>query len=352
MMGKCKTCKVRWPSYCWPGKSPTACKACACEGMVPKKQTRPRCMACNTAFADFGSDQKATHCRTCRTEGMTRVHHARKCKGCKAKQPSFSFAGQPATHCKDCKEPGMLPPYGRCQVCHITAANSGVDGKRTHCASCATDDMCQIGGYCIVCHDVTAAFGYERKTHCARCKEAGMSLVYDNKPNCAGCGIWYVPPAQGTLCSYCRPSQMVRTREDVAWKHLQKCFPSLAMVRDRKVAGGCSKRRPDVLVDAHTHFVAVEVDELQHASYGCDEHKRMLTIAQDCGMPTVFVRWNPDAWSTDGIEQHVPIEARLDVLVAAVHKAMESPPKCGYFVDALYYYYDDRSLGAIEHIKV
>ena len=89
----------------------------------------------------------------------------------------------------------MLPPYGRCQVCHITAANSGVDGKRTHCASCATDDMCQIGGYCIVCHDVTAAFGYE-------------------------------------------------------------------------------------------------------------------------------------------------------------DKAMESPPKCGYFVDALYYYYDDRSLGAIEHIKV
>ena len=309
-------------------------------------------MTCKTAYADFGSSQKATHCRACQTVGMTRIHHARKCRRCKMKQPSFSLPGQPASHCKDCKEPGMQPPYNRCQVCRITTASAGADGKRTHCASCATGDMRQIGGYCVVCHDITATYGYERKTHCARCRASDMRQVYEAKPNCAGCELWYVPPMQGTLCSYCRPSTAIRTREDMAWKHLQEKFPSLAMIRDKKVADGCSRRRPDVLIDAQTHFVAVEVDELQHASYGCDEHERMLTIAQDCGMPTVFVRWNPDAWSMQGTEQAVPIEARLDVLVEAVQRAMRCPPVAGYFVDAQYYYYDDKCLGAVEHIKV
>ena len=107
-----------------------------------------------------------------------------------------------------------------------------------------------------------------------------------------------------------------------------------------------------MLIDAHTHFVAIEVGELQHASYGCDEHQRMLTIAQDCGMPTVFVRWNPDAWTMSGNEQLVPIEARLDVLAEAVQRALSCPPTCGYFVDAVYYYYDDKSLGTVENIKV
>ena len=137
----------------------------------------------------------------------------------------------------------------------------------------------------------------------------------------------------------------------MAWKHLQKCFPSVVMTRDRKVAEGCSRRRPDILIDANTHFVAVEIDELQHASYGCDETKRMLVIAQDCGMPTVFVRWNPDAWCMNGNEQMHAVDARLDVLAKAVQMALCSPPTHGYYVDALYYYYDDKPLGYCIHIK-
>ena len=41
----------------------------------------------------------------------------------------------------------------------------------------------------------------------------------------------------------------------------------LTWVHDKMIEGGCSKRRPDLLVDMGSHVVIVEVDEQQHADY-------------------------------------------------------------------------------------
>lgn len=74
----------------------------------------------------------------------------------------------------------------------------------------------------------------------------------------------------------------------------------ITMIFDQKVADGCSRRRPDVMIDFGTHVVIVECDENQHKGYDC-ENKRMMEIFQDCGSrPIVFIRFNPDAYEEGG----------------------------------------------------
>lgn len=65
---------------------------------------------------------------------------------------------------------------------------------------------------------------------------------------------------------------------------------------DKEIKGGCSKRRPDILIDLFTHILIVEIDENQHVSIDC-ENKRMLQIFKDLGnRPCVFIRFNPDGY--------------------------------------------------------
>jgi hypothetical protein len=71
------------------------------------------------------------------------------------------------------------------------------------------------------------------------------------------------------------------------------------MVSDRRVEGGCSRRRPDMFVDLGTHVLIVEVDERQHADYDTScERRRTMELFQDAGSrPTVFLRFNPHAYT-------------------------------------------------------
>jgi hypothetical protein len=74
------------------------------------------------------------------------------------------------------------------------------------------------------------------------------------------------------------------------------------MARDRIIQGGCSKRRPDGLIDCETHTVIIEIDEDQHRSYEeqC-ENKRIMEIFRDLGSrPLIVIRLNPDGYTCDG----------------------------------------------------
>jgi hypothetical protein len=42
-------------------------------------------------------------------------------------------------------------------------------------------------------------------------------------------------------------------------------------------------------------LICIECDEHQHMTYECDV-PRMVNITQDIGLPTVFIRWNPDKY--------------------------------------------------------
>jgi hypothetical protein len=57
----------------------------------------------------------------------------------------------------------------------------------------------------------------------------------------------------------------------------------------------CLKYRPDFLFDCCSYFVVLEVDENAHKDYDKDcEIVRMNNISTGLGLPTLFIRYNPD----------------------------------------------------------
>jgi hypothetical protein len=116
-----------------------------------------------------------------------------------------------------------------------------------------------------------------------------MNVKY--APNCAAC-YFYLNPDDPRIRNY-------KTKEQAFMSPLQLEYPE--MILDRIVIGGCSKRRPDGLLDCLTHSVVIEIDEDQHAGYEsiCD-NKRTMELFQDLGCrPIVFIRLNPDSYKID-----------------------------------------------------
>jgi hypothetical protein len=79
---------------------------------------------------------------------------------------------------------------------------------------------------------------------------------------------------------------------------IRESFENFTWVTDRTVQDGCSKRRPDLLLDMGTHIIIVEIDENKHSSYECScENKRLMQLSLDLGhRPIVFIRFNPDGY--------------------------------------------------------
>jgi len=133
-------------------------------------------------------------------------------------------------------------------------------------------------------------------------------------------------------------------KEQFVLAELQRRLPdilalAMTIVWDCLVPGGCSLKRPDLLlkfVDRYLHF---EVDEWGHPCRTCiDEDQRLAIIAADVDLPGLVVRLNPDVpkhrcfesvmlTSGDGALQavKVPFSLLMDRTESVVRKYMESP---------------------------
>ncbi len=122
-----------------------------------------------------------------------------------------------------------------------------------------------------------------------RCETCNMTLMnWKYKPNCAQCHF-YLNPNDPRIRNY-------KTKEQAFMSQIEFEYPDIIL--DQRVSGGCSKRRPDGLIDCLTHSVIIEIDEDQHNGYeSICENKRMMELFQDLGSrPIVFVRMNPDSY--------------------------------------------------------
>ena len=77
-----------------------------------------------------------------------------------------------------------------------------------------------------------------------------------------------------------------------------KIFPEFTWTADKVVKDGCSKKRPDLLLDLGYQIIIIEVDENKHSKYDSTcENARLMTISQDLGhRPIIFIRFNPDSY--------------------------------------------------------
>jgi hypothetical protein len=92
-----------------------------------------------------------------------------------------------------------------------------------------------------------------------------------------------------------------KTKERHVADFIRANFPEYDLSFDKRIEGGCSKRRPDIFIDIGTHIVIIEIDENQHDAYDCScENKRLMELFMDAGgnRPIVMVRFNPDGYKT------------------------------------------------------
>jgi len=107
-------------------------------------------------------------------------------------------------------------------------------------------------------------------------------------------------------CAYCfmnmfpdRPNSLnYKTKEKNVTDYIKNEFNNFDWVCDKRVNDGCSKRRPDLLLDLGYQVIIIEIDENQHNTYVCTcENKRIMELSQDVNhRPIIFIRFNPDSY--------------------------------------------------------
>ena len=220
------------------------CSAHKLDGMVDVKS--PTCIheGCKTrpVFNTEG-EAKGLYCSAHKLDGMVDVKNPT-CiyEGCK-KQPTFNIKGNTnGLYCSTHKLDGMV------NVISPTCKSSW----------CSTLVQEKYDGYCLHCY---------------------MHLFPD-KP----------------------VSRNYKTKEYAVGEFVKTTFQDLTWIADKQVSGGCSKKRPDLLLDLGNQILIIEVDENQHTYYDCScENKRIMEISQDVGhTPIVFIRFNPDDYEENG----------------------------------------------------
>ena len=202
----------------------------------------------------------------------------KKCLEC-TKIPSFNLEGErTGLYCFIHKKDGMIDMKNkRCLECK-QRPSFNVEGERT-------------GLYCFI-HKKDGMVNVRNK----RCKSEWCSTMVQNKYDgyCLFCYINLFPD---------KPvSRNYKTKEFAVVEYVKTQFPNLNWIADKIISGGCSKRRPDLLLDLLYQVVIIEVDENQHTDYDCScENKRTMELSQDLGhRPIIFIRFNPDEYEKDG----------------------------------------------------
>jgi hypothetical protein len=116
--------------------------------------------------------------------------------------------------------------------------------------------------------------------------------------HCARC-FSYLFPERYKVRNY-------KNKEICVADFVKDSFPEQDWACDKIVDWGCSRKRPDLLLNLGSHVLIVEVDENQHSTYdNLCEQRRIVTLYQDVAhAPTVFIRFNPDGYMDAGLKRH------------------------------------------------
>ena len=122
---------------------------------------------------------------------------------------------------------------------------------------------------------------------------ASYNKIYENY--CRYCFV-HLFPDKPTIKNY-------KTKENLVVSFVKDKFPDISWIHDKKIADGCSKRRPDLFADFGEFVLIIEIDEYSHKDYdnSC-ENKRLMELFQDSGAnrPLSIIRFNPDSFISDG----------------------------------------------------
>jgi hypothetical protein len=276
-------------SKCEHGKRKSRCKECDGSEFCEHGKRKSRCKECDgSEFCEHG--KRKSRCKEC--DGSEFCEHGKFksiCKECGGS--TLCEHGKRKSICKEC---------GGSQICEH-------EKFKSYCKECGGSQICEHGKFKSRCKACGGSEICEHGKRKSRCKECGGSALCKT----AHCETRGIPKYNG----YCLPcciqvhpeievSRNYKTKEKDVVDRITQTFTNFTWIADKKVQSGCSRRRPDLLLDMGSHIIIVEIDENKHTDYDCScEHKRLMELSQDLHhRPIVFIRFNPDDYTNqDGI---------------------------------------------------
>jgi len=244
----------------------------------------------------------ALFCKTHASRGMVNVLDKRKCEKCDDKRPIYNWAGEvKGRFCMKDKEKGMINIFAKkcededCNKNPIFNKPEFKNGIR--CIEHKDGDMIDI-------------------RH-KRCKTP-LCLTRANKKFDMHCFYCFVNlfPNDERVRNY-------KTKEKAVADFIKTTYSHLNWIKDRVIKGGCSRRRPDLLLDtaydatmsastesaasaditeSNDQIIIIEIDENEHSHYeSICENRRLMELSKDLNhRPLVVIKFNPDKYKKDG----------------------------------------------------
>ena len=290
---------------------PEYCFGCKPDGMSDIKNKK--CIECKNIRASYGPEGgRPDYCFGCKKEGMKDIV-SKMCIVCSVKRPVFGIEGGIPEYCYGCKKEGMIDIKNKkCIECKNKRASYGPEGGTPeYCAGCKKEGMKDIvSKLCIECNETRPTFGIEGgiAEYCYGCKKEGMIDLKNKKCKSEWCNTRAEANRNNGYCLHCFihlfPDSPVtrnyKTKETSVNCFIKEHYGSqLDIVSDRVIQGGCSRKRPDMLIDLGYQLIIIEVDENQHIDYDAScENRRIMELSKDVEFrPIVFVRFNPDEYT-------------------------------------------------------
>jgi len=266
-------------------------------------------------IAQFNLEGEKTgkYCSIHKLENMIDIKHKR-CEhpGC-PKMPSYKYLEDTQPRfCAEHKTDEMIDgKHMRCEYVGCSIAPTFNEPGYTRpkmCSTHKTETMIDVFHTKCIFDECNLRAVYNFKNiksakYCINHKDNGMIDVFSKVCLSEWCST-KVSNKYDEYCFFCyinlfpdKPiTRNYKTKEKTIVDSVIETFPQMTWYSDKKIVDGCSKKRPDLLLDLGNQVIIVEIDENQHNAYDCScENKRLMMLSQDLGhRPIVFIRFNPD----------------------------------------------------------
>lgn len=359
----------KFPSFNFRGEKAKYCSKHKEKGMENVRDLL--CEKCgNLSVFGFIEDKKRIRCSLHKGEGMVNLKgHKRGCEicGCGA---NFNVLGErKGIRCELHKEETFVDvTHRRCEICSTRASYGYPHKMVTRCIKHIEPNMIiHPNKFCKGkdengrrCRE-RAIYGYSRHEYCEDHKVDGMKNFLERV--CESCGLLTIISEQTKKCQHCNEFIKIKVHrsKEMEIKLFLDTNHFSYISHDRALQNSTLRTRPDFLFEGKDakYYVILEVDEMQHdlRPEHC-ECVRMVNLSQELKKPTIFIRYNPDKFTTmvnnNEKKVHNPGQTKRHKLLSLwlkslLEKDLEQVHLYGYlsFVQLFYDNYEENKVEVI-----
>lgn len=315
-------------------------KGCGGQAYCEHDIRKEKCIECGGSAL---CEHKIQKYRCVECKGSSICQHKKRKDRCEECKPLLMCKhGNRKSICERCKEERTCEhekTRDKCNICNPTYMKCEHGITKYLCKPCNGSAWCPHGKYKSRCKTCGGT---------ALCKSIWCETMGIKKYNgyCLNCCIHLFPEIE-VVRNY-------KTKEMNVVERIIENFPDFSWIADKRIQDGCSKRRPDLLLDLGTHIIIVEVDENQHEDYDCScENRRLMELSQDVGhRPIVFIRFNPDDYIDQNgkeIQSCWKING-LGLCVIKNEKIWDNRIKC--LLDQIHYWVENTTEKTVEIVEL